>query len=820
LKTVTDAFKSTQKRDATFIWFRIFYKRRFWDAGTTSFIYETEYRELNRDQINFVDPILHQFDSVTLNEFKVSNVILRLRNDLMQWKEGSHDASLLKPDGASSFGYEPFLQKFQIRAGFKNVGGADPRIDSTVKPGGSEELIVIFTGVATDWVFDTKSRTVQVAVEGLERLMLDSDAQSVSNLITSEILGTTDGDNFEFFTENNGVGEITEVKLDAKVLRRGIDFNVADLDVFELPARITLVETPTSGKSIICTYRFWKRNQPVEDLITDLLAETIIPTTSIDDATLGTIKNNISLNSKADFGAAVLNTGLEKGTEPGKLKINFGLSTSKQLFNDFAGGFPTDGTNGYVGITVSAAVSYDIVAGELKAFGDNTGTDKFARLRKSYTTVIGVGDWEFDVRFEIFDGTSFLELWFMANSDTADAHDGYFIRIGVGLLGVNDLFLMKKDSGSTTGTILANVFTSVDWTVTKTVRVARDMTGTFTVYIDNVKFLFVSDETWEFGDRLVINTSIGGVTKEIFLDNIKVPAFSIATVHQSKTIDTVSGLTAWGNLTVDFTKPVGATITFETRTSTDDITYDAFVAVSATNGILSAVKRFIQVRISLTFSTNTYRQIQYEIVEETVEFTSDKVFVAMANFSEKNVHDSVKELAKFTDFEWGLNDDEDFFFRSRDVTSVPDDTFAQNTNLAQVLFLKEGIDRVFSIVRAFFGSFFAEVASPADVRTSALEVFGTRVLQVSSNILINKDTNISDNIALVFHTRLSVKRKNLRIKTKFWPQIELSDTLSVTFNQDASGVQEPLITALICKVIGTRHDIENASSEFELEEIV
>src|SRR3990167_2338494 len=255
MKTVTSAFAVAQSKESLKTVYRIYYKRRYWNAATTAFIWETDWTELAQNEIDGVDAIVHALDTQTVNEFLISNTIIRVRNDKMQWKEGTHSDSKFLADGTSSFGYVPYLMKFQIRAGLI-VGETDIRQGQQTSQG-SEELLTLFTGVLTNLWTDSDERVAYITVTGSEEILANGDAENVSTSVTLENVGTGDGATLEFVTDNVGVGVVSLVKVGSLAMIEGHEYSISDLDDPDLGATITFVDPPSSSEAITVSYKYW-----------------------------------------------------------------------------------------------------------------------------------------------------------------------------------------------------------------------------------------------------------------------------------------------------------------------------------------------------------------------------------------------------------------------------------------------------------------------------------------------------------------------------------------------------------------------------------
>lgn len=356
----------------------------------------------------------------------------------------------------------------------------------------------------------------------------------------------------------------------------------------------------------------------------------------------------------------------------------------------------------------------------------------------------------------------------------------------------------------------------------KTLVIKRDANGKFHIYFDSSLVASFVDTTYDVMDRMIINPQVNDADAILEIDDIYIPTDSqIVMTHEGQSIDTLGGITAWGNLTVNLIKLNSDALTVQTSTSADNSSWDAWVSLSG-SAIQSAVKRYIKVKLTLTITPASFDvDNPARVLDYTVQFTSNSIIIALGDFSDSSCYDAVQLYGKLVPTsEWGFDGNEQFFYRVRNDSLTPDVTLTQATNLSGIFYFEYDYANLYSVVRASFGSFVVESSATDGAVGSALEILGRKVYDIGSEVLLNKDTNIAGAIASAYLTRLSAKRLRLKVRAKFMPQMELSDTASVTFKRDAFSSVEPFLSALVCNIIGVSHDLDRAYSEFELEEIV
>jgi hypothetical protein len=137
--------------------------------------------------------------------------------------------------------------------------------------------------------------------------------------------------------------------------------------------------------------------------------------------------------------------------------------------------------------------------------------------------------------------------------------------------------------------------------------VSRDLSGTFTVWIDGTSYGSVTDNTFTTCAQFYIEgvASAGWAIDDIFWSNqILVPTdgtpANVQSVWESAVIDQGASVTAEGVFTASDSAPAGTSITYYTRTSDTGVGgWEAWVAATPGQPISSVVKRYIQVKIVL-----------------------------------------------------------------------------------------------------------------------------------------------------------------------------------------------------------------------------
>jgi hypothetical protein len=420
-------------------------------------------------------------------------------------------------------------------------------------------------------------------------------------------------------------------------------------------------------------------------------------------------------------------------------------------------------------------------------------------------------------------------------------YNGYSVKIA--LSGTDaEIKLIRNDSASIgTETELGSAGITRDTSV-HPIRVDRYPSGRIVVHWDNLQKIDVVDTTYSTGNYfgLRVDSSMFqnwdfGAGQEIY-----VPEDSITSTWVSATIDEGATPDAWSPIAYVQDLSGGGSTAYYTRTSADGMAWDAWVAVPANLQIQSALHRYIQLRVDLTSDTT---ENDDPIVNEVSSGSiTSSTRITLANFTGKTVYQAIQELAKFANYEWGFKPDETFFFRSKFVSVTPVIELDQSNFLMMVMNVNNGFSRVYSTVRAVYGSFQTDVTDDAKHPLDPTARFSRQRLQVEGgNLLISADADVASGVAGAFFSYYKTPRRTFKIQSKFLPQMDLSDTVRVSFRDNYPsklwflgdtnvylgqadinlyGSPEQVINDTLCKVIGMRIDTEQYITEFDFEEVI
>lgn len=816
MKTVSTAFKAAQMAPSSVSVRRVAYKRRYWVDASKSYSWESSWTVLPENMVVSVSPITGKLDTDRLNEFKISNVNLVLKNDRRQWKKenayGLFGATATYPNG-----FEPYWTKFRIESGYDVAGTA------TYTP--------MFIGVAVDFKTTSSSDTIQINVRGLEAILENANAENVSTLVTNENMGTGNGSNKEFTTVHPGVGIVKEVSLNGIAQKAGTDYSIGQLNEPTLGAKITFTTAPAGGVVVRIIYRYWKQDQTIESIVKDLLTEAGVPVPNqiVENVILSQgVKTKQIETTATDFNAGTYDR-TEGALTPGSIKLNY---ENSELFDDFSDGDFTSNP------TWIGATSVHVISGN--ALTNSSASPVWPLYVPSDKAF---GEWGF--RVTPISGFATLNFYFIANiyDPALDPHrlvNGYSYGYTISGSTTNTTLDMIYKTGPSSWTRYTLAYASFPTVTNSDIRIVRAYNGRFKVYHNGTVIM----DLIPGGAALTYTTSayfgvsfysafVGGVK----LDNFYFPTSTITGKHTSRVIDLGFAASSYGNLNYTGTLN-GGTIGFETRTSSDGLSWNSWLPSTGT--INSVPDRYIQVRSTLTSaspSSATPSLDQYEF-----EYTATSTTIKLANMTGKTVYQAIQSFGAFANYEWGFKETEDFFFRSKDVGVDAQESFDSSVNLLEISNMEYGVDRVYSEVKAQFGDYDVTVGDDGLTKDGPIARFGRRSLEVnSSDILLAPDKDVATGVALGLYSALNKPKRTMKARTKLMEWIDLSDTVALTFNDniparpwalgdtsvsmgDSSlhlfGDDDQTAKGLICKVVGYRHDTDGKTSEFDLEEIL
>lgn len=810
MKTVTSKFTGFQARPDCKVVKQIQYKRRYWKQSTNSYTWETDWSDLPDQDLVSVSPINWNLDTDILNEFKVSNVTLILNNTLGKFIFDNPFGFFGQDDASPYHTYEPYWTKFKVKVGYDFEDGSD-------------ELVTLFTGVSTEFTYDSDNKTVQVIVQGLEATLLNTKAESMATAVSQENAGTGDASEVEFTTANPGVGEVTEVSVAGIKVVEGLDYSISQLNDATLGAKVTFENPPDIGDVIRITYSYWPQGLKLNEIVEELLDAAGVPSGNqeVSDVVFGgSVINSFPFTTEADFESGSL-SAIDTTTTPGSILHDMNTSASRQLttWSTSTSGWST-GFAG-AGATFTSDGTYVIL---------NSGPSAFTG-RASRASTKNFGSWEFKFKFSSATAPHSFAFYYSATAEhgTVDYNMPGSLYVGASAT----KFIVH-------GIEVANI---TPGTSEHTIKIVKSYFST-DFYYDGT-LMYSANGAFNTVSSAYIGILFAGLANQtVSIRDIYIPADTITSDWESPALDFLATPTAWGVLSHDEVLGSG-TVTIYTKTSDDDISYDAYVELTGSTPS-STLRRYTKAKVTLSISSSSSitgsSNIFPSLSELTVTGTTDSTSVTLAAFTGSNVYEAIKKVSEFTNYEFGFTPEEVFFFRPKAVGSSILDLTGANYN-SKISGMTSGYEKVFGTVRASYGDIVKEVTDTGDFPSSAkAKVLDSRFeITPDSAIQIPPSVDIASGIAQSLYAYLSKRRRRFKLLTKMLPQLDLADVVTITLVNNASsklwwfgtnsvelgdtsiflwGEKEQLAFNMPAKIIGARYDIERHNCEFDLEEVV
>jgi len=825
MKNVTDAFKAAQAAPSSVSIRRVSYKRRYWQQSTTSYIWETNWTTLSEADVVSVSAITAKLDTEAVNEFKISNLTITLKNADRRWTPTNPFGRFGKDTTSPLFGYEPFWTKFRVETGYV-VGGVDT-------------YVPLFVGVAVDFQTAGHSDTMQVSVQGLEALLKNAKAENAGLKVTNETpIGTINGVNTIFQTVQPGVGIIKNVIVNSIALSAGSDYTVESLDDPNSPAIITFEIPPPTGQTVKIDYIYWKQQQDIDSAVKDILEASGFNSSQyvVDPVTFNAqFKKTVTFDSQSDWESGTLSF-LDKTTFSGSLVSD--LTWGAPIVDDFTDGNYTSNLAWTIDTTINATLS--VGANYFRA----TKNANSGLVKMHATNPFGTQDYgEYSCTFipgQTSDWNIKMSLSNTTTTGNSTSCPGIVVdlrnRVADNTLSISIYGYTENADPVTFASVNYNAWSNSSMRIIY----RRWHDGTSKVYFGHVAnpvLIWTGDHTAYTGITYMFLAAslLGAVGEYMDVTDIRMTGNQFIGLWWSPTIDFGSVPTSYLPLSVSQRTYNSTSITYKTRTSPDGTNWSNFSNVTAGYGINSPIDRYLEFKIifDATNATNFLDQL-------TVNCYLNQTKLKIVKLTDKTSYDAIKTLASFANYEWGFGTDEKFFFRSKDASNTVDQLLDSSTHIIDVGSINNGESKVYDEVKAEYGKYTAIAASGTGFPSSPTHRYGSKRMDVSNgDILINDDTDVATGIANGLISFYSIPRRTCKAKTKLMEWVDLSDTVSVTYRDQPNnwwigdtqvylgqtdiylhGPEANTLDGFLAKVVGYRHDTENKTSEFDLEEIL
>lgn len=749
--SVSTAFKKVWARAAgKDLWTRVSYQRRYYsNVSPAGFLYETTWTDLGPGDYVAVGRIPWLLDTPNLNEFKTTEVTISLNNKDHRWIPAKSAPSVFAADGGAPDGYTAILTRFRLQCGYK-------------LPDESIEYVSMFTGVMTGLRFSSDRASVDVVVSSNARLLQAGDATQVSDELLDEALVKVDNDGKVWETSSTGVYQMPQVRNGAgTALTQGVDYTVSELNQAG-PARVTFTSAQVGSPGPHADLILWKLNKRIEELVELLCGQAGIQSGSrtINPVVFpGGVSGSKTYDTQARWAA-----GSKVNTTA--TKIDGSVVLDWACLDDFEDG----DLSGWTKVT-----NY----GTIKVSGGKLNMDNSEELYHPATQAYGT--WEFKVKAS---GTNPFGVLFIKTSTSSYA-----------LFFTNGKLALLKDENFNSPLASTNHVYSTE----KTYRITRSASGEFKVYVNGSGSATLTATDNDYGDCEQFYLKAYGISSQkITVDDIRYKdsvdstgSFATTGTWISDENDLLQAPDVWGAMQHNEVLN-GGTILIETAVaSLSGGPYDAWTELGAGGQILSAKKRYLKIRLTIT--SNDGAISSPEMQKLVANFSISSVFVSVANFSGKTCFSAIQRLAQLADYEWGFNGNGNFFFRSKAVSGDALLSISYVDVISRISDYTLGWDDVRTRGRVRYNDYVAEYScddglsvSPAlETSPTPMDIYGDLVEdEDQSDILLANDSNLAAARARLIHDNRHLPKETFRIEGKLIPWLELSDIIKVTAADD------------------------------------
>ncbi len=776
-KAVSQAFKDawTNKHGAR-IRLSVQWQRRHFTGGV--YVYLPAYEELDIDRwVTEIPSVRKALDPVFKSVFSISTVTLRVANLFNEWIESANAPSVWARDGVAVNGYFPPLTRFKIRIG-------------VIKQDGTTEWATYFTGYLIDMKpGGHKPHMDLVLAAGTVRL----EQTPVSEIVDVYALEDTqpavgDNDIVDFKTTSKGVAEITDVQVNAVSQNQGSDWTVSNLDDFD-EADVSIRVAPGVGDTVKTAGTKWKQDIAIEDLVGLIYDKAGIPPgeRAIEPVIVpGGISGSKTIDSEPEWAAGSLLQNVTETAFSGDLTLKW------VVFDDFNDGtlltpvwtrhiFTAGGTQSNPGTFLQTVVQ--------------DGDHQIRTIARARTLA---GTWSFDVTVGLSGTGTGTETFVLPWADQGFSYTGYGIRIdhlngsvSFGRIDLGGVGATENYSGL--GALAG--FSHSAGTVTYTI--SRDAVGEWKVYTGTTLRLTVTDATHtvfnffriaDFTDpgSSLVNNYDNLVFSPAVLNPATDPVVLTAPRYESEEFDLLATPSSFGILAINEILNSGTTAYETDVAAISGGPFDGFVAISpSTKAILSTPRQYFKIGADLTGQFNTSGDLEIPRIEKLVaDFLITSINLAVAKMRGKRGLSYVQRLARASDYEVGVSDEDVHFFRARQnnpsVITLDGDNF-----IIDVVDWSPGWDRVRNAGEVnYLDSYVARYdkddageAEPTSERRFERKVETDDL----SDLFLANDLLLADARARLIYERNFQPKRRLVLKIWLVPWFELGDKVTVNY---------------------------------------
>ncbi len=700
------------------------YKRRYWNGA--AYVLEGAATTLDLDDIVDVQSITQKLDVPLASVFKTSNLTLIVKNDKFKWLAGNVTDGIFRPDAASSSGYDGYKSEYVVKGGYKLADG-------------TTEQIAMFTGEAVRYRFDSRSGQCEITLIGrVENKLAGGNAQNICTTITNQSAGTGDGST-KTFNLDKSLWHVSQVRVGGVVKTQGTDYTLSNLENYETVATVTFTVAPAGSAAIDFSGKQWLRDTKASTLVAALATEAGIAAgdQQIQEPAYPSVNQQVNQDSAADWTAATkVNT--DAVVKSGSICLGYQLPNGDFETGDFTG-WTSASANGGAGATASVGI----------ATGGAHGGSKSANIACFAPEAVSTG----------------YEAYACLVDGSGNEYNRHVFTPTVGVWAQESM-------------------TIVALTPTLKLRIAvRDSVNGSYARFDSTNYVSggSGDGTITFWHTKTGGFIIGSKL-DVYIDDVVAHVVSASGTFLTQEIDLLAAPASWGRLEITGTLGGGAW-SFETQVaSSSGGTYDALVATAADLTILSATKRYLKIKGTLTSNA---AQSDGPVIDKLVaNFQSSTLFIAHGAFRGKNCQQAIQLIAERTNSEFGTTGDGKLFFRPKSVTVSPVLDLDEGNAVIEVSSYEVDYQGVVNAGQVTYGSYYAEYndTSAAAASPTSKERFGARAKSISTgDLLFSNSASLAASLARMLYEDGYRPRVRAMVECRLLPQLELGDVVTLSF---------------------------------------
>lgn len=759
---------------------KILLYKRSWDSQTSKYVYDTPL-DISSYLLE-ISPIKWKLDKESYSLWSCANTTIVLNNLTGYFTPGNENSPFNAEENL-------FYSKVEVFGGLKTSNG--------------KEDILIFRGFILNPPQEyPEDKTLSLNLSGeLEKLSLFS-AQEISQNAQEELLGQDQGQ--EFYTINNGVGLITEIKQgtslqSASVLQAGLDYQISSLNQLNQGAKIKLKTPLSAGQSLWASYIYWWQNKPMDWLAKQVAQVSSSTLTDIDEVYFAnSITNTFEQPGFASFEQGTLEN-LEISSNTLQLKSNF---LESAVFDWEVLEKPSN---------VSFTFTQD------SAFLSNGTLSSPAAAYTQSTQVYGT--WQIDASSNWSNTENQFNFFISSTNDYRTANGYAFTHYKYGNYMLFTLY--RADNGTLTA--IGGSSYSLGSHISKIkYRLARNSSGEFSLWIQALEpnqsqwyslGLIATDNTYSQSDYLVlkmVNSGYQGIENISLSPLCATGTGNIAPfgTFLSPVIDTGNYLINWGVFTINETLNNGSAQAY--WRSKDDLqdSWSAWTSIT-NNQTPSTQQRYLQLKWSC--SSNSEQTSSPVLNTWSLIYYTNGVNIALVNTYQMTCLEVMEQLALLSGFVIGYKADGTFLFKQR-TTPAASLTLTKG-EILNIENQNNGLAKLYNKVCVNFGSYQEIKDNRTEVltRPNLIDKYGLKELKISGGTLLPaENANLAQAAASIIYTQVCQLKKCSVINTKFLPQIELGDTLLINY---------PSYLEMQMTVEGLEFDLENWLMRIDLKEV-